>query len=239
MAITIDNTGQSNSASSGITVVISDFVVGSGSERYLLVGVSLNNHASEGPTQVDSVTFGVTSLTRIDSVAISDDGLVEIWELIAPANDTRDITITVDRNPNGSAFVAGAMAFEGVHQDTPTRTPWTEAISDEGSSVTLDITSAVGELVFDTVSCEYTPAGITVGADQTERWGIDVNAVHDINGYGSTEPGASTVTMSWSGDLTDWALGAVSIRPAAAAGAIMNQLQGPNLGSDLYNGGIL
>jgi len=225
MTITIDNVGQSNSAASGTTVVISNFVVGSGSDRYLLVGVSLNNHATEGPTQVDSVTFGVTSLARIDSIANSDDGLVEIWGVVAPANDTRDITVTVDQNPSGSAFVAGAMSFEGVHQATPTRTPWTEATSDV-ASVTLDITSAVGELVFDTVACEYTPAGIAVGASQTERWGIDVNTTHDINGYGSTEPGASTVTMSWSGDTAHWALGAVSIRPAvaveeqAAAGAI-------------------
>ena len=223
MAITIDNAGQSNSAVSGTTVVISSFVVGSGSNRYLLVGVSLNNHLTGGPSQVSSVTFGAAPLSLIDSVANSDDGLVEIWELINPANATSDITVTIDTNPDSSGFVAGAMSFEGVHQTTPTRTPWTEATSDTGA-VTLDITSATDELVFDTVACEYTPGGIAVGADQTERWGIDVNSVHDINGYGSTESGASTVTMSWSGDTAHWALGAVSIRPAviaqAAAGTI-------------------
>lgn len=217
MAIAIDNAGQSGSTPSATTVTISSFVVGSGSNRLLLVGVSMNNHGGDGPTQVDTVTFGGAGLTLIGTVTNSDDARLEIWKLVAPVVSTADIVVTVDRNTGGCGIVAGAMSFTGVHQSTPT-----SAISGATGTSTLstvDISSAADELVMDTVAVEWDATGLDIGAGQTERWGVDVSTTQDINGYGSTEPGAASVTMSWTqgGSGDHWAIGAVSIKPAAAA----------------------
>lgn len=215
MTITIDNTGQSGSASSGVTATISSFVVGSGSDRYLLVGVSFNVHSGDGPTQVDSVAFGAASLDLIGTVTQGDDARVEIWELIAPTVETADIVVTVDAHAANSAIVVGAMSFAGVHQTVPTSV-LSSAVGN-GTTPSLDISSASDELVFDTMALESSVTG-SVGSGQTERWSIGVNTTYDTWGAGSTEPGAASVTMSWSHGTGDWwAIGAVAIKPAAAA----------------------
>ena len=51
----------------------------------------------------------------------------------------------------------------------------------------------------------------TAGADQTQHW----SAVEtDVSGGGSHEPGAATVTMSWTQANVLWAIGAVPLKPA-------------------------
>ena len=59
-------------------------------------------------------------------------------------------------------------------------------------------------------------SSITVGGGQTQRWNVGESA---IDGGGSSEPGAATVTMSWalSGAPYQWAIAAVSLKPASGA----------------------
>ncbi len=56
----------------------------------------------------------------------------------------------------------------------------------------------------------------TVGANQTSVWNTKVSA-QSIVGGGSTEPGAASVTMTWSFPTGDyiWAYAALSIGAAA------------------------
>jgi hypothetical protein len=209
MAITIDNSGQADSIGTGTTITISDFVVGSGSNRYLLVGVSLNVHSGDGPTEVVSVAFGVASFDLIGTETQGDDARIEIWELIAPAESTADIVVTTDAHAGNAGIVAGAVSFFGVHQTVPTSAMSSDV--GEGTTPTVDISSAANELVFDTMAMESL-------STETERWSLAESTDDDMWGAGSTEPGAGSVTMSWSHGVGDWwAIGAIAIKPAAVA----------------------
>ena len=53
----------------------------------------------------------------------------------------------------------------------------------------------------------------SAGTGQTELWKLQSGS--DIRGGGSTELATSaSTTMSWSSPSEDWAIGAVSIKPA-------------------------
>src|SRR5207245_10767454 len=55
---------------------------------------------------------------------------------------------------------------------------------------------------------------VTLG--QTQQW----NAGTSGRGTGSTKPGASSVTMSWSSANAAWAIGAVGVKPAAICSSV-------------------
>ena len=187
---------------------------GSGSDRLMLVGISLVNDELE---TISSVTYNGTGLDPEGSVANGDDARVEIWSLIAPPSGTHDVVITFSA-PLQRAAVVGVMTFTGVHQTTPLGTFVSNTGSPVSSGPTVDVTSAADELVFDTAACE-TCTSFTVGADQTQRWNIsEPSGYGPTLGAGSTEPGAGTVTMSWSQGSDDhWAIGAVPIKPSGGS----------------------
>lgn len=178
----------------------------SGTLRLMLVGVSLDNESYE---TVSSITYNGAALSFVDSVAQSNDARVEIWRLIAPSIGTHDVVVTFSENlAYGS--VAGAMTFTNVHQTTPLGT--FASANGTSTAATVDVTSATGELVFDTIVCE-TCISLTVGGGQTEHWNLSQAGSYAM-GAGSTEPGAATVTMSWTlGTVDYWAIGAVPIKP--------------------------
>ncbi len=77
---------------------------------------------------------------------------------------------------------------------------------------TVDVTSASDEVVVDVVGARNA-ASLTVGAGQTQRWNLGVGV---IDGGGSSESGAATVTMSWTlSDTFEWAIAGVSLKPTA------------------------
>ena len=170
----------------------------------MLVGIS---GATTGPNlDVSGVTYGGVALSLVGTRAYDQFQKVWIYQLVAPTTGTADVVVTFSRAPDGGGIV-GVMTFTGVDQSVPLGA-FASAI---GDSITpsVDVSSACGELVFDTVNHFWGP--LTAGADQTQRWS---RQSADINGGGSTEPGAATVTMSWTayGENT-WAIGAVPIRP--------------------------
>lgn len=179
----------------------------SGTDRLLLVGVSFNPNQGE---TVSSVTYNGTALSFVGSATHSNDARIEIWQLVAPDTGTHDVVVTFSAELQYGA-VAGAQTFTGVHQTTPLGT-FVGANDISAGPATVDVSSASNELVFDTVACE-TCTSLTAGAGQTERWNLSW-ADGSVMGAASTEPGASTVTMSWNLGSSDyWAIGAVPIRP--------------------------
>ena len=182
----------------------------SGTARLLLVGVSFNNDFFE---VVSGVTYNGVPLTLVPPVGwveTADDARVEIWSLVNPPTGTHDVVVTFSPALFRGGTV-GVMSFTAVDQTTPLG-PFAGAAAQTGTNATVDITSAVGELVFGTAAVEGTPAmTLTVGPGQTEHWNIN-NAARDY-GAGSTEPGAPTVAMSWTLNSSDhWAVGGVSIK---------------------------
>jgi len=189
---------------------------GSGADRLMLVGISFVNDQTE---TVTSVTYNGVALTSVGTVSSSDDARVEIWRLIAPPTGTYNVVIMFSA-PLGRTAVAGVMTFTGVHQTTPLGTFASASLqcSAPCADPSVNVTSAVNELVFDTVACD-TCTSFTVGAGQTERWNLaPLDGPRPSPGSGSTEPGAATVTMSWTPGTDDhWAIGGVSIRPSGGS----------------------
>jgi len=193
----------------------------SGADRLMLVGISFVNDELE---TVSSVTYNGVALTLVGSEVRSDDGRVEIWRLIAPPSGTHNVVITFSA-PLARAAVAGVMTFTGVHQTTPLGTFASASLSCTApcANPSVNVTSAVNELVFDTVACE-TCTSFTVGAGQTQRWNLaPLDGTRPSPGAGSTEPGAATVTMSWTMGTDDhWAIGGVSIKPSGGSAPVVD-----------------
>src|SRR3989338_2397853 len=110
-------------------------------------------------------------------------------------------------------MVAGAATFNGVNQTTPLGT-FASSIG-TGTSASVSLSSATGEIVFDTVTAESV-GSMTAGAGQTAHWNTFAGSSGAIGfGGASTEAGATSVNMSWSlGSSNIWAIGAVPIRPS-------------------------
>ncbi len=214
-------TGVSVSAvSSGTTAADTDssmtvsHTTGSGSYRLMLVGISFNPNSDERLATTDPVTYGGTPLSKVGERANSNDAMVYIYSLVAPAVGTADVEITFDSALDEGA-IAGVMTFTGVDQTTPLGT-FASAQGDDSTPATVNISSASGELVFGVASSEY--EALTASSGQDQHWNMSISGA-STNGAGGTDAGAPTVAMSWSLDpsYNHWAIGGVSIKPAAEA----------------------
>ncbi len=189
--------------------------VGAGDNRILIVGVSVRR-TSSGDT-ITGITYGAAALTFIGAEESTDPGRkyrAELWRLVAPAIGTATITVTFSDDVDSA--VGGAISLTGVHQTTPTGT----FAGGGGSSGTPSATvaSASRDMVLGVMAIKgKNNNAVTPGVGQIERWnnetGNDDNK--DTIGVGSTAPGATSVTMTWSVVSEEqWAAGAVSLKPA-------------------------
>ena len=87
----------------------------SGTDRLMLVGVSINNRKYE---TVSSITYNGISLTYVDSETQSDDARVEIWKLVDPPVGTYDVELIFSADLRRYA-VAGVTTFNGVDPTDP------------------------------------------------------------------------------------------------------------------------
>lgn len=195
-----------------------------GTNRILIVGVSIRNSASQ---TVSNVTYAGTNLTLVGVIDNATNARVEIWSLLAPVTGANNIIVTLSAN---ARFVGGASSFTDVDQLAPLGA----FFSNTGNSPTptVDVTGvAAGEIVIDTIA-NATLSILTglpcIGTGQTERWSNRTTSLfpssNNTPGAGSTEPGPAgggTVTMSWtlegcaSANNRQWAIAAVALKPAA------------------------
>ena len=204
-AIGIDNVSTGTGNGSSITVSHTT----AGTNRLMLVGIS--GWTFLGTPVVSGVTYNSVALSLVGSQG-SASFKMWIYGLVAPDTGTHDVVVTFSTAPNNGGVV-GVETFTGVNQSTPLGT--FGSASGNGTTATVDVSSATGELVFDTLGSRWT---VTAGAGQTQRWNASSSFT---TGSGSTEPGATTVTMSWGISQTDdWAIGAVPIKPAPTGAKI-------------------
>lgn len=219
-----------SSASTGTgtasTLTWSHTVGATGTNRILIVGVSIRNSSSQ---TVSGITYAGSGLTLVGQTTNSNNARVEIWRLIAPATGANNVVVTLSA---AARFVGGASSFTGVSQ-TPALALGTY-FSNIGNTFTptVNVTGvAPGQLVIDTIAnntLATTTALPCVGAGQTQRWNnrtSNSTSSNNTPGAGSTEPGPAThgtVTMSWtlggcSGATNrQWAIGAVTLKRGAA-----------------------
>jgi hypothetical protein len=207
MAITFD-IAASDQGTSGTVETVS-ITIANNANRFLFVGVGLS---ASTPGTVSGITFNGSPLTPIWEVFNGGNHRCEGWYIKAPDAGTHDIQVTF----SGAAdeWAIGGVSLYGVDQTTPIGTP-AEASDDASSTATVNVGSADGELVVD---CVYGLAtAIAAGANQDTRW--EEENIGGNSGGSSTEPGQTTVTMSWTTFSDEWAIGAVSVKPAAAGAA--------------------
>lgn len=185
------------------------------------VGVGISNlqtTAGGGNTVISSVTFdsvGCTSAVQKFFQSLGLDWRSSIFGLLAPASGAKTVAITMAAACYGAA---GAITVTGG--DTTTLFSNTASANGTGTPATVDCTSAADELVMDNL-LSGVETSVTVGSGQTERWNRTYTPGGAF-GAGSTEAGATTVTMSWARNTigTDygWALCAASFKAAAGGG---------------------
>ena len=209
-----------SSLSTGGTDVTDDcwaHTVGTGSDRLLIVGVSVQ----EVLDSVNSVTWYSTAtncsgssqtLTQAGSVANGSSADSEMWRLINPTAGTGSINVNFAESKKTRS---GAVSFFNVDQTTPLGT-FTSANGND-TTPTVTVTGvAEGEVVVDVLAAKG-GVTLTVDSSQVERWNGVVSG--EISTGGSTEPGpdgGGSVTMSWSLSSIEWAIGAVALKPVNA-----------------------
>lgn len=194
--------------------------VGTDDDRLLVVGVALGNDVS-----VSSITYGSASLTYLTSDEYSGVNRVELWYLKNPDSGTDTVTVTL----SSSGVVAGnATSYSNVDQTDTFGTVVTD--NKLSSDPSVSVSSDSGEIVVDILSIDGDNSGsqpsLAAGSGQTERFS-STDSGDKLTGVGSTESGASSVTMSWTvSDSTTYyvAHAAVPIRPVPSSGSSANTL---------------
>jgi hypothetical protein len=180
----------------------------SGNDRLLIVAVMFKNADNQ---TVSSVSYSGARLTKVGHAANGPEVRSEIWLLTAHTTGTNTVTATFDTANTNSGMVGASISLTGVHQTTPVGALASAARATNAPTVTIN--SAPNELVIHALAVRESQS-VTTGPGQTQQW--NVNDSSDVTGFGSTERGAATVTMSaMMGVSTEWAQIGVSIKPAA------------------------
>jgi uncharacterized repeat protein (TIGR01451 family) len=207
--------------------------------RVLVVGVSINI-TNATAAAVTGITYNGTALTFVG--AHNDAGntrRVEMWYLLAPANGTHAVAVTVNIPAAVSeGVVAGATTLTGVDQTIPLGT-FVSADGAAGGNSQVDVPGVVNGMVMDTLSTDGTQAVAMGPGTQAQQWNVNSanNTNPGVTGTASTRSGAPSVPVSetFSG-TSNWSLGAVSVNPTTADIGVTTSVSAVGLGqSSTYN----
>ncbi len=208
----IDNTSSAGSVSN----LNWNHTVSSGSSRILVVGVSIDNPA----TLVTSATFNNSLPLTLIGQTNGTQTKVLMYYLLNPPIGTYPISITLNA---ASGVVGGAASFKGVQQGNPIAGFAGNKGSNSSASVTL--ASAVGGTVISTVAPKSPAAAVSPGAGQNAEWNRSTN---NFSGAGSSAPGATSVTPTWSlSGSASWAMAAVALNYSRTIADIAVAATGP------------
>lgn len=220
--------GTSNNNSGNIQNITCSITGASATNRCALIGI-LNDS-----TPPSSVTFGASACTLLAS-----QGRIHIYSVIGQPSGAQTVTANQGAATNTIIGVAqftadGALSFGTAVTNT----------NAEQTSLSVDVTSATGQLVVDVA--QLVQASMTVGAGQTAIMNLPTGGSpptgHDVGflSFGmSYEAGAATTTMSWSasGTAGDNDIIAVNIIEAGGGGGSIGR--GRLVGGKLVGGNLL
>lgn len=213
MAIAFDAASPADQFASATTLTFSHTCTGS-DLVLLVVGACISTETITG------VTYNGSALTQIgstQSVAFGGKTL-SLWAKVGPSTGAHDVVLTAS---SSTSIFGASVSYTGVAQTSTFGTAAQGENSSALSSVTVDVSSATGELVVDGMLwTSGDGSGMTAGSGQTKR------AESEDAGTGtlvamSEEAGASSVTMSWTqGSLERYGgVIGVSIKPASGSGS--------------------
>ena len=225
----------SAATTTGSTSLTWSHTVANGPQRLLIVSVAV--HGDD--TDINSVTYGGQAMTLLGTAAQNGGGGVktQLWYMLMPAEGTASVVIQTGQS---TAIVGGATTFFGVDQAQPFGAVATAA--DHGDPIYgVDVSSAAGEVVIDSVVVRDR-ANLDAGLDQAELLDLVGQGSQDMHAGSSTQSGSALVNMSWlsSGGppgAGQWALVAVSIRPAPNVAPVLDDSRSPVLSATTEDAG--
>jgi len=218
-SVTFDAASSSSAFPVGTTLTWSHTTTAN-ADRGMIVGTASQDFGSSSIT-VSGVTYAGDAMTApgAQTVVVATQTFCRLWRLSSsttPATGANDVVVTF--TDTGPYTVCGAVTGYGVDTAAPVGTLATGT----GSSTTpsIAVSGATGDLVVDVLAVHDDNA-MTVGADQTERWNI--RSAGNFSGAGSTEPGAASVTMSWTlVNTRSWGMQGIALKAAAGGSANFN-----------------
>ncbi len=196
------------------------YTVGTTSTSNRVVIVQTGSRGETG--DVVGVTFDGVAMTQIGTTALHTTSNPDIGSALWIKTGVSSGTYPVSVDWTGTILSSTVVVYTcyGVDQTTPVRAGSPNTATASATSVSVAISSAVGDLVIDGVNVGSLGAGAApaMGASQTEIYaGCIANSGDNQDTCGSTEPGAASVTMSWSaGTSENWATVGASLVAAAA-----------------------
>ena len=179
----------------------------SGTNRLVLVAI----HQANGFPAITSVVWDPTgvneALTQYAVIPNASDVRTTLFRRVNPTAKTGTMRMTI---ASSDQLFAAVSSYTGVDQTTPLGTP---ATGTGTGAISVPVTAAVGDLVFDASGTKES-GGASADPSQTERW--NGSQASEPFGFGSTEVAATTsVAMDWTGSTEEWAAIGVAIKPAS------------------------
>jgi hypothetical protein len=188
-----------------------------GTNLGLIVAVVLSDFAAL--VSISSVTYAGVTMTAggaaVELTAGTQRQSCRMYHLAAPASGANNVVITL--SGTYGYIAAGASSFTGVDQTTCADAYVTGSALTTTPSVA--VTSQTSDMVVDVA---FTGGNkVSIGAGQTQRWTQRDQVNTGSFGWGSTEAGAATVTMSWVMDSSNWTQAAINVRQVPAGGGFI------------------
>jgi hypothetical protein len=200
--ITINNYQLTGNIVTTNTGTLSNFAVGSGSNRLLVVFVHESGVHSLGVKTVSSVTFGGVNLSHYSSADVSQstESRTEVWYLVNPSVSTVNIVVTLSANTD--AIMIGAVSLNGVDQSTPIASSQIYQVQSSQTSVPITWTTLYNNsLLLGSWTNRYSLSGtaaVSADSPETSVWDF----VGSTPWYGRADGAYKTAnagsnTLSW------------------------------------------
>ena len=201
LSITANGAASTASVDSGTSLTWSH-TVAAGTSSVMFVTLAIDGLGAN----VTGVTYGGTALTQVGRT--TGNHAVEIWRLATPAVGTANVVVSLGAS---TAVAAGAVVYDGVDLAAPTS--GYIGAAGTGTTASINVSSATGNLVLDVTNWDGAAGGYAVGAGQS----VVSSTASSLNtGKTSTEAGAAAVTMSSTvSSSAQWEMAGVSIQAAA------------------------
>lgn len=177
--------------------------VGSGQNRYLVVGVGIRSGNS---SSVSSIKINNLNLSVIGT---KDSGLrTELWGVKNPSSGTGEICVSLTAQPLGGGTIAGASSWNFVNQTTPVE--FYRGASGFSASPGISVPSRSDSMVVDVAvmpSNGWVATG--AGSGQTIIWNQYASNVTSMGSYKASAPWVTG--MSWNTNNEAWNISGVSI----------------------------
>ena len=208
-SIGYDSTGSGNNGD-GTSSITWSHVVGSGFNRFMVIGVSIRTVT----VSVLSVTIGARSATWLRNDTRSTGVRGEVWYLANPDSGLQTVTVTLSDISKASG---GSVIYAGVDQISPIDNH-SANVSYAGFNPSISLTTTTANnWIFSNLAISGTDSVVTHGVGQTHRYyeiGTGGNRVGD-DGDDRLAITAGSYTMSWTMSFSAEVVAqAVAIKPA-------------------------